>query len=126
VVFGIALSTASFGYLARLVPCHVSRRRRAGARLARARIHRVGSHWSPVLLFDAAPHSRLARHELQRDVEKERRRASKPQRGTAVRNALCGRTKITLTVVLLTAAALLLRSYASLARVDPGFAPTAC
>jgi len=120
VVFGIALSTASFGYLARLVPATYP----GGAAPAldwRVLAFTVSLTLVTVLLFGAAPALAAARTSFNETLKKSVGAASKPHAGR-VRNALVV-AEITLTVVLLTAAALLLRSYASLLAVDPGFAP---
>jgi predicted permease len=117
---GVALSSASFGYLARLVPANYP----GGAAPAldwRVLAFTVALTLVTVLLFGAAPALAAARTSFNETLKKSVGAASKPHAGR-VRNALVI-AEITLTVVLLTTATLLLRSYASLLSVDPGFTP---
>jgi putative ABC transport system permease protein len=120
VACGVALSSASFGYLARLVPATYP----GGAAPAldwRVLAFTVALTLVTVLLFGAAPALVAARTSFNDALKKSVGAASKPH-AARVRNALVV-AEITLTVVLLTAATLLLRSYVSLLAVDPGFTP---
>ncbi|HEX5047178.1 MAG TPA: ABC transporter permease [Gammaproteobacteria bacterium] len=120
VAVGIGLSTASSGYLARLVPATYP----GGAAPAldwRVLAFAVAITLVTVLLFGAAPAVTAARASFNDTLKKSVGATSRPHAGR-VRNALVV-AEITFTVVLLTAAMLLLRSYAGLLAVDPGFVP---
>ncbi|HET7131113.1 MAG TPA: ABC transporter permease, partial [Gammaproteobacteria bacterium] len=120
VLLGIALSTASFGYLARLVPATYP----GGAAPAldwRVLAFTVALTLVTVLLFGAAPALAAARTSFNETLKKSVGATAKPH-GGRVRNALVV-AEIALTVVLLTCATLLLRSYGALLAVDPGFTP---
>lgn len=117
---GVALSTASLGYLSRLVP----------GTLPNGTVPSLdwrvlgftgGVALLTVLLFGAGPAIASARVDFADAVKK------RIGRGARTRGALAGNAlvvgEIALTVVLLAAAGLLLRSYADLLDVDPGFRP---
>jgi putative ABC transport system permease protein len=120
VLLGIALSTVSFGYLARLVPATYP----GGAAPAldwRVLAFTVALTLVTVLLFGAAPALAAARTSFTEALKKSVGATAKPH-GSRVRNTLVV-AEIALTVVLLTCATLLLRSYGALLAVDPGFTP---
>jgi predicted permease len=119
-VVGVALSAASLGYLARLIPgtlpngtVPVLDWRVLGFTGAITLV--------TVLLFGVGPAFAAARVDFAAAVTRGIGRSAGP-RGALARNALVG-GEIALTVVLLAAAGLLLRSYARLLDVDPGFRP---
>jgi putative ABC transport system permease protein len=119
VVVGVALAMASFGFLTRLVPAGLP----AGTSAAldwRVLTFTIGLTLATVALFGAGPAFAAACTDLAAGLKKGGRGFS-PQRGT-VRDALVV-AEITLTVVLLAAGGLLLRSYGAVLAVDPGFAP---
>jgi putative ABC transport system permease protein len=120
VLLGIALSTASFGYLARLVPATYPGSA-APALDWRVLAFTVALTLVTVLLFGAAPALAAARTSFNETLKKSVGATAKPH-GGRVRNALVV-AEIALTVVLLTCATLLLRSYGALLAVDPGFTP---
>jgi putative ABC transport system permease protein len=121
-VAGMALSAASFGYLSRLVPANLPNGS-APALDWRVLGFTAGITLLTVLLFGAGPALAAARVDFAAAAKKGLGRG----RGAGPRGALAGNTlvvaEITLTVVLLACAGLLLRSYAGLLAVDPGFRP---
>ncbi len=120
VVAGIGLSTASFGYLARLVPGTYP----GGAAPAldwRVLAFTAALALVTVLLFGAAPALAAARTSLNDALKRSVGATAKPGGGRGRQALVVG--EIALTVVLLTAATLLLRSYAAVLAVDPGFTP---
>ena len=120
VLVGIALATLSFGYLARLVPNGFP----AGTSPDldwRVLAFTIGLTLTTVVLFGAGPAFAAARLGLADGLKKSVGRGATPRSGR-LRDALVV-AEITLTVVLLAAGGLLLRSYAAVASVDPGFAP---
>jgi predicted permease len=117
---GIALAAASSSYLARLIPGTLP------GGTAPALDWRVlgftgGITLLTVLLFGAGPALASARVDFVSAVKQSIGRGSGPRRLIAGNALVVG--EIALTVVLLAAAGLLLRSYASLLAVDPGFRP---
>jgi putative ABC transport system permease protein len=120
VVVGVALSTLSFGYLSRLVPSALS----IGVRPeldGRVLVATVAVVVLMVLGFGAGPAvagSRLSDPALRARAG----RGPTTRRGRRLRDTLVV-AEITLTLVLLIAAGLLLRSYANVLTVDPGFEP---
>jgi putative ABC transport system permease protein len=120
VVIGIVLSTLSFGYLARLVPGTFPADAVPGLD-ARVLSFTAGISLLTVLLFGAGPALAAARVGIN-DVLKQGGGRGILARGGRMRNSLVV-AEIALTVVLLAAAGLLLRSYAAVSTVDPGFRP---
>jgi putative ABC transport system permease protein len=119
VLVGIALATASFGFLARLVPNGLPEGTSAALDW-RVLVFTIGLTLATVVLFGAGPALAAARIDLAHGLKKRGRGAS-PHRAK-VRDALVV-AEITLTVVLLAAGGLLLRSYGAVLAVDPGFSP---
>jgi putative ABC transport system permease protein len=119
VVVGIALAMASFGFLTRLVPNELPDGTSAALDW-RVLLFTIGLTLATVVLFGAGPAFAAARTDLTAGLKKGGRGFS-PQRGK-VRDALVV-AEITLTVVLLAAGGLLLRSYGAVLAVDPGFSP---
>jgi putative ABC transport system permease protein len=120
VVVGIALATLSFGYLTRLVPNGFP----AGTSPDldwRVLAFTIGLTLTTVVLFGAGPALAAARLGLADNLKKSVGRGATRGSGR-LRDALVV-AEITLTVVLLAAGGLLLRSYAAVLSVDPGFAP---
>ena len=120
VLAGIALATASFGYLTRLVPTNLP----AGTAAAldwRVLGFAIVLTLTTVVLFGAGPALAAARIDPADGLKKGASRGVTPGRGR-VRDALVV-TEITLTVLLLAAGGLLFRSYAAVLSVDPGFSP---
>ena len=120
VLAGIALATASFGYLARLVPTNLP----AGTSAAldwRVLGFAIVLTLTTVVLFGVGPALAAARIDPAHGLKKGATRGVTPGRGK-VRDALVV-TEITLTVLLLAAGGLLVRSYAAVLSVDPGFSP---
>ncbi len=117
---GIALAAGSLGYLSRLIPGTLPNGTTAALDW-RVLGFTGGVTLVTVLLFGVGPALAAARVNF---TEAVRRRIG---RGTGPRGALAGSglvvAEIALTVVLLAAAGLLLRSYADLLSVDPGFRP---
>jgi putative ABC transport system permease protein len=118
-VAGMALSATSFGYLSGLIPENLPNS--APALDGRVLAFTAGITLLTVLLFGAGPALAAARVDFARVAKKGIGRGSGP-RGALAGNSLVV-AEITLTVVLLAAAGLLLRSYAGLLAVDPGFRP---
>jgi putative ABC transport system permease protein len=119
-VVGIAFSSASLGYLARLIPGTLPSGT-APALDARVLAFTCCVTFLTALLFGVGPALAAARVDFANAVTRGVGRASGP-RGSLARNALVT-GEIALTVMLLAAAGLLLRSYARLLDVDPGFRP---
>jgi predicted permease len=117
---GIALSAASLDYLSRLVPGTLPNGT-APALDWRVLGFTGGITLLTVLLFGAGPALVAARVDFAGAIRKGIGRGTGP-RGRLAGNALVV-GEIALTVVLLAAAGLLLRSYARLLDVDPGFRP---
>jgi predicted permease len=115
---GVALSTLSFAYLRRLIPETFPGG--AGPGLDwRVLSFTVGLAVLTVLLFGAGPSLASARRGVNETLKKGVG-ADSTRHGGRMRNALVV-AEMTLTVVLLAAAGLLLRSYAAVLAVDPGF-----
>jgi predicted permease len=117
VLLGVALSTLAFAYLARLVP----RMFPVGSGLAidwRVLGFAIALAVLTVLLFGAGPALIASRRGFNDALRSGG--ASVARRSGRMRNGLVV-AEITLTVVLLAAAGLLLRSYAAVLAVDPGF-----
>ena len=117
VALGVALSPLAFAYLARLVP----RTMPVGSALGldwRVLAFAIAITGLTVLLFGAGPALAAARRGF-KDSLKSGIGARAPRAGR-MRNALVV-AEVTLTVVLLAAAGLLLRSYTAVLAVDPGF-----
>ncbi|HEU4618322.1 MAG TPA: ABC transporter permease [Gammaproteobacteria bacterium] len=119
-VAGIGLSVACLGYLARLIPATLPDGT-APALDLRVLGFTAAIALVTVLLFGAGPAFAAARVDFSESLKKGIGRGAGP-RGALAGNALVV-VEITLTVVLLAAAGLLLRSYADLLAVDPGFRP---
>jgi putative ABC transport system permease protein len=118
VVAGVALSTSSFGYLAQLIPGSYPQG------LAPSLDWRVlsitaGIAMLTVLLFGAGPAFAASRLDLNKALKKGVG-ATSGVRSSRMRSALVV-AEIAITAVLLAAAGLLLRSYAQVLTVDPGF-----
>jgi putative ABC transport system permease protein len=116
-VFGLVLAAACFGYLARLLPDTLP----ASAGLAldwRVLALTFGAAVVTVLLFGAGPALAASRRDFGaafgRSVGAQSRGAKRLRGGLVA-------AEIALTVVLLAGAGLLLRSYAAVLDVDPGF-----
>jgi putative ABC transport system permease protein len=118
VVLGVALSTLSFAYLARLVPATFPGGSSPGLDW-RVLSFTVGLTVLTVLLFGAGPALAAARRGFNETLKKGVGANAAPRSGR-LRNTLVV-AEITFTVVLLAAAGLLLRSYAAVLAVDPGF-----
>ncbi len=117
VALGVALSTFAFAYLARLVP----RTFPIGSGLAvdwRVLAFAIALSVVTVLLFGAGPALIASRRGFNDALRASG--AGVARRSGRMRNALVI-AEITLTVVLLAAAGLLLRSYTAVLAVDPGF-----
>jgi putative ABC transport system permease protein len=120
VVIGLLIAAACFGYLSRLLPGTLP----ASAELAldwRVLALTTGAALVTVLLFGAAPAFAAARRDFGVSVGRAvgtRGKAARQLRTTLVV------AEIALTVVLLAGAGLLLRSYANVLAVDPGFDAT--
>jgi predicted permease len=120
VVLGIALAAVSFGYLARLVPTGLPDGTSPSLDW-RVLVFTIGLTLTTVALFGAGPALAAARLDLSDSLKKGAGRAATPRSGR-FRDTLVV-AEITLTVVLLTAGGLLLRSYSAALSVDPGFEP---
>jgi putative ABC transport system permease protein len=120
VLVGVALATASFGYLARLVPGTLPASTSPDLDW-RVLAFTIGLTLTTVVLFGVGPALAAARLNLAHSLKKGAGRGATPQRGR-LRDALVV-AEITLTVVLLAAGGLLFRSYAAVLSVDPGFTP---
>jgi putative ABC transport system permease protein len=119
-VVGIAFSAASLGYLSRLIPGTMPSGTVPALDL-RVLGFTCGVTFLTALLFGVGPALAAARVDFANAVTRGVGRGAGP-RGALARNALVA-GEIALTVVLLAAAGLLLRSYARLLDVDPGFRP---
>ena len=117
VVVGVALSTLAFEYLARLIPATFPGGSSPGLDPS-VLVFTAGIALLTVLLFGAGPALVASRLGLSDALKKGI--GSPPARGARMRNGLVV-AEMTLTVVLLAAAGLLLRSYAAVLAVDPGF-----
>ena len=120
VLAGIALATASFGYLTRLVPTNLP----GGTAAAldwRVLGFAIVLTLTTVVLFGVGPALAAARIDPADGLKKGASRGVTPGRGR-VRDALVV-AEITLTVLMLAAGGLLFRSYAAVLSVDPGFSP---
>ncbi len=119
-VGGIVLSAASLGYLARLVPETLP----IGTTPAldgRVLTFTSAITLLTVLLFGMGPAFAAARIDFSKAMNRGIGRGAPPRRLLAGNVLVVG--EIALTVVLLAVAGLLLRSYAHLLNVDPGFRP---
>ncbi len=120
-VLGVTLSTAAFAYLARLIPNGLphgtSPHLDAGVL-----IFTMAVVVAMVLGFATGPAFAAARIGLDAALKTGTNRGTTESGGRRVRSALVV-TEVTLTVVLLVAAGLLLRSYARVLAVEPGFDP---
>jgi putative ABC transport system permease protein len=117
VLAGLSLAAASFGYLTRLLPPTLP----ASAGLAldwRVLASTIAAAVLTVLLFGAGPALAAARRDF--GAAFGRAVGSRGARARRLRTALVV-AEIALTVVLLAGAGLLLRSYAKVLAVDPGF-----
>jgi putative ABC transport system permease protein len=117
VVVGVALSTLSFRYLATLIPATFPGGSSPSLEPT-VLAFTAGIALLTVLLFGAGPALIAARLGLSDAFKKGV--GSAPARGARMRNGLVV-AEITLTVVLLAAAGLLLRSYAAVLATDPGY-----
>jgi putative ABC transport system permease protein len=120
VLLGAVLSVASFGYLERLIPPTLPGGTAPGFDW-RVLVFMAGIAIFTVLLFGAGPALAAARTQLNDDLKVGVGHRSTP-RGGRLRNTLAV-AEIALTLMLVAAAGLLLRSYAELLAVDPGFEP---
>ena len=119
VILGLGLAVACFGYLTRLLPATLP----DSANLVldwRALALTIAAAAATVLLFGAGPAFSAARRDAGLVVG--RSIGSHGMRARRLRTALVV-AEIALTVVLLAGAGLLLRSYAKVLAVDPGFDP---
>jgi len=117
VMVGLGLAVACFGYLTRLLPATLPAS--AGLTLDwRVLALTAGTAVVTVLLFGAGPAFVAARRELAAAFG--RAVGTRTARARRLRTTLVV-AEIALTVVLLAGAGLLLRSYAALLAVDPGF-----
>jgi putative ABC transport system permease protein len=117
VVVGLALAAACFGYLTRLLPATLP----ASANVAldpRALALTIGTAFVTVLLFGAGPAVAAARRDF--GAAFTRAVGAAGTKARRLRTTLVV-AEIALTVVLLAGAGLLLRSYAAVLAVDPGF-----
>jgi putative ABC transport system permease protein len=122
VLLGVALCTVSFEYLARLIPETFPDGTRPHLDWV-VLSFTAGTALLTVLLCGAGPSVVAARLELTEALKKGAGRGTATAAGRRLRHALVI-GEITLTVVLLVAAGLLLRSYAEVLVVDAGFEPT--
>jgi predicted permease len=126
-VLGVALSTVAFAYLARLVPNGLPQGT-SPTLDARVLVFTSGVAVLMVLGFGTGPAFAAARLDLDTALKTGTNRgttasgASGASGGRRLRSALVV-TEMTLTVVLLVAAGLLLRSYSRVLAVEPGFQP---
>jgi predicted permease len=120
VVLGIGLAVASFGYLARLVPGTFPGGTAPGLDW-RVLAFTAAVALVTVLMFGLGPAWAAARSSVSEMLHKGAGRG-RTARGHRLRNTLIV-AEIALTAVLLAAAGLLLRSYVSVLRADPGFDP---
>jgi predicted permease len=117
---GLVFAVASFGYLARLVPQAFPDGTAPGIDW-RVLAFTAGLAFATVLLFGAGPAWATARSSVNASLNKGGGRGG-TARGNRLRNTLVV-AEIALTVVLLAAAGLLLRSYVAVLNTDPGFNP---
>ena len=120
VALGLVFAVASFDYLARLVPTSFPDGT-APSIDWRVLAFTAGIALATVLLFGAGPAWATARSSVNAALSKGAGRGG-TARGNRLRNTLVV-TEIALTVVLLAAAGLLLRSYVAVLQTDPGFNP---
>ena len=120
VALGLCFAVASFGYLARLVPGSLPDGT-APSIDWRVLAFTAGIALATVLLFGAGPAWAAARVSVNAALSKGAGRGG-TARGNRLRNTLVV-AEIALTVVLLAAAGLLLRSYVAVLQTDPGFNP---
>ena len=120
VMLGVAACTASFRYLARLVPKSFPEGMHPGLDIT-VLSFTAGATLLTLLIFGAGPALAAARVDPGEALRKGTGRAT-PAVGRRFRHALVV-GEVTLTVVLLVGAGLLVRSYARVLRVDPGFEP---
>ena len=118
---GVLLATSAFTYLTRLVPNALPHSSMPSLDV-RVLAFTVAVSAVMVLLFGAGPASVAARIGLDAALKAGASRGTTASGGRRLRSALV-MTEITITVVLLIAAGLLLRSYAKVLAVDPGFRP---
>jgi len=119
-VVGLAFSAVSLGYLSRLIPGTLPSGTHPTLDL-RVLGFTCGVTFFTALLFGVGPALAATRVDFASAVTRGVGRSAGP-RAAIARNALVA-GEIALTVVLLAAAGLLLRSYARLLDVDPGFRP---
>ncbi|HEX5421132.1 MAG TPA: ABC transporter permease, partial [Gammaproteobacteria bacterium] len=120
-IAGVALSTVSFGYLARLVPGTLPQGTHLGLDW-RVLGLTAGVTLLTILLFGTGPALAATRFGFAEALKKGGVGRSAGTASARLRSALVV-SEITLTVVLLVGAGLLLRSYAAVLAVDPGFRP---
>jgi putative ABC transport system permease protein len=118
-VFGVVLSTVAFSYLARLVPGGLPAATipRLDARML---LFTTGITMLVVLGFGTGPAFAAARVDVDMALKTGTNRGTTGSLSRRVRSTLVV-AEMTLSVVLLVAAGLLLRSYARILAVDPGF-----
>jgi len=118
---GLALASVTFRYLGRLVPNGLPQG--ASPHLdVRVILFSITVTALMVLGFGAGPALAAARLDLDAALKAGTNRGTTASGGQRVRNGLVV-AEVTLTVVLLVAAGLLLRSYAKVLAADPGFNP---
>lgn len=118
-VAGVALSTISFGYLSRLIP-RVFPQGTMPALDGRVLALTAAVTVVTVLLFGSGPALAAARVGFSEAMKRGSVGHNAGARGARLRNGLVV-AEITLTAVLLVGAGLLLRSYAAVLNVNPGF-----
>jgi len=121
-VIGIALSTVTFRYLARLVPGGLPSGTEPALNVS-VLLFSAAVTSLVVLVFGAGPAIVASRVSLDAVLKSGGTRATGGPRAQRVRHALVV-AEISLTIVLLIAAGLLLRSYANVLAVPPGFEPS--
>jgi len=121
-VIGIALSTFTFTYLARLVPGGLPLGTKPALNVS-VLLFSAAVTSLVVLVFGAGPAVVASRVSLNTVLKSGAARATGGLSTQRVRNALVV-AEISLTIVLLVAAGLLLRSYANVLAVPPGFEPS--
>jgi predicted permease len=121
VIVGLALASVTFRYLERLLPNGLPQG--AGPHLdARVILFSIAVTALMVLGFGTGPALAAARMDPDAALKAGTNRGTTASGGGRVRNGLVV-AEVTLTVVLLVAAGLLLRSYAKVLAADPGFNP---
>ena len=120
VALGLCFAVASFGYLARLIPGSFPDGTVPSIDW-RVLAFTASLALATVLLFGAGPAWATARSSVNATLNKGAGRGG-TARGNRLRNTLVV-AEIALTVVLLAAAGLLLRSYVAVLQTDPGFNP---